>query len=113
MPGISGGKDSSIVAALCVEAIGKDRVIGVLMPNGEQADIDKAKLLVDTLGIGTFCSNDTCEKALNIVIKLQYVNGRPVAKLSDNPEKSMCRDEQYLEYLKRSVAFRLDREKNS
>ena len=35
--GISGGKDSSIVAALCVEALGKDRVIGVLMPNGEQA----------------------------------------------------------------------------
>ena len=38
--GISGGKDSSIAAALCVEALGKDRVIGVLMPNGEQADID-------------------------------------------------------------------------
>lgn len=34
--GISGGKDSSIVAALCVEALGKDRVIGVLMPNGER-----------------------------------------------------------------------------
>ena len=34
--GISGGKDSSIVAALCVEALGKDRVIGVLMPQGEQ-----------------------------------------------------------------------------
>ena len=40
--GISGGKDSSIVAALCVEALGKDRVIGVLMPNGEQHDIDMA-----------------------------------------------------------------------
>ena len=40
--GISGGKDSSITAAICVEALGKDRVIGVLMPNGEQADIDKA-----------------------------------------------------------------------
>ena len=45
--GISGGKDSSIVAALCVEALGKDRGIGVLMPNGEQADMDMAKLLVD------------------------------------------------------------------
>lgn len=73
-------------------------------------DKDRAKV---SFGIGTFCSNDTCEKALNIVIKLQYVNGRPVAKLSDNPEKSMCRDEQYLEYLKRSVAFRLDREKTA
>ena len=55
--GISGGKDSSIVAALCVEALGKDRVIGVLMPNGEQADIDMAKLLVDTLGIKHFIVN--------------------------------------------------------
>jgi nicotinate phosphoribosyltransferase len=64
-----------------------------------------------SFGIGTFCSNDTRENALNIVIKLQYVNGRPVAKLSDNPEKSMCRDPQYLDYLKRSVEFRLHREK--
>ena len=64
-----------------------------------------------SFGIGTFCSNDTCENALNIVIKLQYVNGRPVAKLSDDVGKAMCRDESYLDYLKRSVAFRIDREK--
>lgn len=49
--GISGGKDSSVVAALCVEALGKDRVIGVLMPNGEQSDIDVAERLVEFLGI--------------------------------------------------------------
>lgn len=49
--GISGGKDSSVVAALCVKALGKDRVIGVLMPNGTQSDIDMAKLLVTHLGI--------------------------------------------------------------
>ena len=55
--GISGGKDSSIVAALCVEALGKDRVIGVLMPCGEQADIDMAKLLVNTLGIKHYIIN--------------------------------------------------------
>ena len=55
--GISGGKDSSIVAALCAEALGKDRVIGVLMPNGEQADIDMAKLLVETLGIRHYIIN--------------------------------------------------------
>ncbi len=55
--GISGGKDSSIVAALCVEALGKDRVIGVLMPCGEQADIDMAKLLVETLGIKHYIVN--------------------------------------------------------
>ncbi len=55
--GISGGKDSSIVAALCVEALGRDRVIGVLMPNGEQADIDMAKLLVNHLGIEHYIVN--------------------------------------------------------
>ena len=55
--GISGGKDSSIVATLCVEALGKDRVIGVLMPNGEQADIDMALLLVNTLGIRHYIIN--------------------------------------------------------
>lgn len=48
---ISGGKDSSVVAALCVEALGKDRVYGVLLPNGEQADIDASKALVSHLGI--------------------------------------------------------------
>ncbi|MDD6059808.1 MAG: NAD(+) synthase [Ruminococcus sp.] len=49
--GISGGKDSSICAALCVKALGKERVIGVLMPNGEQSDIDMARLLVNHLDI--------------------------------------------------------------
>ena len=49
--GISGGKDSSVVAALCVEALGKDKVIGVLMPNGVQKDIGTAKQLCDFLGI--------------------------------------------------------------
>ena len=55
--GISGGKDSSIVAALCAEALGRDRVIGVLMPCGELHDIDMAKLLVDTLGIKHYIVN--------------------------------------------------------
>ena len=55
--GISGGKDSSIAAALCVEALGKDRVIGVLMPKGVQHDIDKAQLLVDHLGIRHYVVN--------------------------------------------------------
>ena len=49
--GISGGKDSSVTASLCVEALGKDRVIGVLMPQGEQGDIDMAYMLVNHLGI--------------------------------------------------------------
>ena len=55
--GISGGKDSSIAAALCVEALGKDRVIGVLMPQGEQHDIDAAYLLCNHLGIKYFVVN--------------------------------------------------------
>ncbi len=86
----------------------------------DSLDFDKAQNLYDyfkdrtkvSFGIGTFCSNDTCEKPLNIVIKLQYVNGRPVAKLSDDIGKAMCRDEKYLKYLKESVAFRLNREKD-
>lgn len=49
--GISGGKDSTVAAALCVEALGKDRVIGVLMPNGEQNDIEDSFALVNHLGI--------------------------------------------------------------
>lgn len=55
--GISGGKDSSVAAALCVEALGKDRVIGVLMPKGEQPDIDMAYLLVNHLGIKHYVVN--------------------------------------------------------
>ena len=47
--GVSGGKDSSIVAALCVEALGKDRVIGVTMPNGVQKDISDSMRLIITL----------------------------------------------------------------
>lgn len=49
--GISGGKDSSVVAALCVEALGKDRVFGVMMPNGIQLDINDSYAVVKHLGI--------------------------------------------------------------
>jgi len=55
--GISGGKDSSVVAALCVEALGKERVIGVLMPCGQQPDIDCAYALVNHLGIRHYVVN--------------------------------------------------------
>lgn len=55
--GISGGKDSSVAAALCVEALGKDRVVGVLMPCGEQHDIDMAYKLVRHLGIKHYVIN--------------------------------------------------------
>ena len=83
----------------------------------DSLDFDRAQALQEyfqerarvSFGIGTFCSNDTGVEPLNIVIKLQTVNGNAVAKLSDTPGKAMCRDMEYLEYLKRSVAFRLGR----
>ena len=55
--GISGGKDSTIVAALCVEALGKDRVFGVMMPNGIQADIKDSIQVVKALGISSVTVN--------------------------------------------------------
>ncbi len=84
----------------------------------DSLDFDRAQKLWEhfrgrtkvSFGIGTYVSNDTCEAPLNIVIKLQYVNGRPVAKLSDAEGKAMCSDEEYLCYLRRSVDFRLKRE---
>ena len=65
--GISGGKDSSVVAGLCVKALGKERVIGVLMPNGEQRDIDCAKQLVEFLDIPHYICNikESVDGALN------------------------------------------------
>ena len=60
-----------------------------------------------SFGIGTYLSNDTNVDPLNIVIKLQYVNDHPVAKLSDDWGKAMCQDGDYLEYLKGAVAYRL------
>ena len=65
--GISGGKDSSVVAALCVKALGKERVIGVLMPNGEQPDIDCSKQLVEHLGIPFYICN--IQKAVDGVLQ--------------------------------------------
>ena len=49
--GISGGKDSTIAAALLVRALGADRVIGVLMPEGYQTDIDDSRRVCEILGI--------------------------------------------------------------
>ena len=72
--GISGGKDSSVVAALCVEALGKDRVIGVLMPQGQQKDIYAAYKLCEFLDIKSYEINigttvrDICFKMENVNI---------------------------------------------
>jgi len=69
--GISGGKDSSVAAALCVEALGKERVIGVLMPQGNQHDIDMAYKLVNHLGIKHYVINikDAVDAILNSLPK--------------------------------------------
>ena len=53
-----------------------------------------------SFGIGTDLTNDTPHQALNIVMKITACNGQPVAKLSDEPGKTMCEDETFLAYLR-------------
>ena len=82
----------------------------------DSLNFDKAQALFDyfkdraivSFGIGTYCSNDTDEQALNIVIKLQRINGKPVAKLSDVDGKTMCLDDDYLTNLKAIVSKRVN-----
>lgn len=76
--GISGGKDSSIVAALCAKALGTERVIGVLMPNGEQSDIDCSKQLVAHLGIPYYVCN--IKKAVDGVLECMQTAGVEVSR---------------------------------
>lgn len=78
--GISGGKDSSVAAALCVKALGKDRVIGVLMPSGVQHDIDMAYMLVNHLGIKHY--------EINIKSAVDAIKGE-IAKEIDLSEQSV------------------------
>lgn len=86
----------------------------------DSLNFDKAQALFDyfkdraivSFGIGTYCSNDTDEQALNIVIKLQRVNGKPVAKLSDVDGKTMCLDDNYLKKLKEIVENRVKNNTN-
>lgn len=87
--GISGGKDSSVVAALCVEALGRDRVIGVLMPCGVQHDIDCAKQLVEHLGIKYYIINikDTVDSMLKALPKEMQIT--PQTKINLPPRIRM------------------------
>ena len=81
----------------------------------DSLNFDKAQAIYDyfkdrinvSFGIGTYLTNDTDVAALNIVIKLQYVNGHPVAKLSDTPGKTMCQNDDYATYLRDAVNYRL------
>ena len=59
-------------------------------------------------GIGTYISNDTCVKPLNIVMKVTECNESPVAKVSDAPGKSVCKSPEYVDYLQRSIDWRLN-----
>ena len=76
--GISGGKDSSIVAALCAKALGKERVIGVLMPNGEQSDIDCSLQLVKHLDIPYYICN--IKKAVGGVLEALQASGVEITR---------------------------------
>ncbi len=76
--GISGGKDSSVVAALCAEALGKERVIGVLMPNGAQRDIEDSKALVSHLGIPYYVCN--VEAGVNGVLRSLEESGVEISR---------------------------------
>ena len=71
--GISGGKDSTVVAALCAEALGPDKVIGVLMPCGDQQDIEDARLVVNLLGIKSYEIN--IERSCNAILFGMSTNG--------------------------------------
>ena len=55
--GISGGKDSTVAAALCVKALGNENVIGVMMPNGVQSDIEDSEKIIKHLGIDSLVVN--------------------------------------------------------
>lgn len=82
----------------------------------DSLDFEKAQAIYDhfngcinvSFGIGTYLTNDTDVDPLNIVIKLQYVNDHPVAKLSDVEGKTMCQDENYAKYLSQAVDYRLN-----
>ncbi len=82
--GISGGKDSTVVAALCARALGPDRVIGVLMPNQTQSDLDVAKKVVTTLGIHGLLVNigDSYQDVLKSVDNADYLTPTSVITLS-------------------------------
>ena len=66
---------------------------------------DRAKV---AFGIGTYISNDTDVSPLNIVMKVTECNGQDVAKISDTPGKGMCKNPDYVDYLERSIKWRIE-----
>ena len=88
--GISGGIDSSTVAALCVEALGRERVYGVLLPNGEQSDIEVAYDLVDFLKITSIICNieNTVDDVRESILKYKYCIGYNVTDIFEKIDSS-------------------------
>lgn len=76
--GISGGVDSSVVAALCVEALGKDRVVGITMPRGLQTDIDDAYTLINHLGIKHYGIN--IETTVDTILTAMVFTNLPISE---------------------------------
>ncbi len=83
--GISGGKDSTVCAGLLVKALGKDRVIGVLMPNGEQADIVDSHKVVNFLDIKYYTIN--IQEAYDSILK--YMNFHDGLNVSKQTEENL------------------------
>lgn len=78
--GISGGKDSSVVAALCAQALGRERVIGVMMPNGEQTDIADAVKLINFLDIRSRYIN--IQESVNGILKNMTTSASEQTKIN-------------------------------
>ena len=66
--GISGGKDSTVAAALCARALGRENVYGVMMPDGVQKDISDSRRVCEALGINQRTVNiGAMHEALRVV----------------------------------------------
>ena len=97
------------------ESLGIDPTTKTLLFS-DSLDLEKANMLAKhfkgrakvAFGIGTYISNDTDEKALNIVMKTTACNGQPVAKISDTPGKGMCKSQEYVDYLNRCINWRMN-----
>lgn len=81
----------------------------------DSLDFERASKLYDyfkdrikvAFGIGTYIANDTDVPPLNIVMKVSECNDGPVAKLSNSPSKTMCKDAEYVDYLRKTIDWRL------
>lgn len=100
------------------QSLGIDRKAKTLLFS-DSLDFQKADMLYRTFkdrtnvafGIGTYIANDTCVDPLNIVMKVTKCNGQDVAKISDTPGKGMCKNPDYVDYLQRTIHWRMENSK--